>query len=71
MEHIDTSYLKSYQAFVRARKNYNNRHREEINERARSKYHEDPQYKERKLEVMREYARKRRAAKKAEEKVDV
>jgi hypothetical protein len=57
--------LKSYQAFIKARKNYAERHKDAINERARNKYNSNDEYKQRRLEQMKKYARKKREEEKA------
>jgi hypothetical protein len=53
-------YFKYYSSIVNAKKRYTEKNKNIINEKARDKYNEDTEYKERKLLQMREYARKRR-----------
>ena len=60
-------YFKYYSSIINAKKRYSEKHKEVINERARDLYHENSEYKEKKKIQMREYARKRREAKKEKE----
>jgi len=53
-------YFKYYLSIVNAKKKYSKNNRDLISERARDKYNNDTEYKERKLQQMREYAKKRR-----------
>ncbi len=53
-------YITNHPSQQRANKKYRENNRELLSERARNKYYEDIEYKERKLKQMREYARKRR-----------
>ena len=63
-------YFKYYASITNAKKRYSEKYKEVINERARTLYHENPEYKERRKIQLREYARKRREAKLLSEKDD-
>lgn len=53
-------YFKYYSSIINAKKRYNEKNKEIINEKARTTYNENPEYKEKRKAQMREYMRRRK-----------